>query len=80
MILIKISLSFNAFLFQGKGDKADIDKRVAQIRDEIELSTSEYEKEKFGERLAKLSNGVAVLKVGCFFTFGLFYSLVTLLS
>ena len=34
-----------------------------QIKDEIELSTSEYEKEKFGERLAKLSNGVAVLKV-----------------
>ncbi len=35
-----------------------------QIRDEIELSNSEYEKEKFQERLAKLSNGVAVIKVG----------------
>lgn len=34
-----------------------------QIKDEIEMSTSEYEKEKFNERLAKLSNGVAVLKV-----------------
>ncbi|XP_046582973.1 heat shock protein 60A-like [Haliotis rubra] len=49
---------------QGKGDKADIEKRVAQIKDEIELSTLEYEKEKLSERLAKLSNGVAVLKVG----------------
>ena len=48
---------------QGKGDKADIEKRVQHIKDEIELSTSEYEKEKMGERLAKLSNGVAVLKV-----------------
>lgn len=48
---------------QGKGSKEDIEKRVQQIKDEIELSTSEYEKEKMGERLAKLSNGVAVLKV-----------------
>lgn len=52
-------------VFQGKGNKADIEKRIAQIKDEIEISTSEYEKEKYGERLAKLSNGVAVLKV-CF--------------
>jgi chaperonin GroEL len=50
-------------LLQGKGDKKDIDKRVQQIKDEIELSNSEYEKEKMNERLAKLSNGVAVLKV-----------------
>ena len=35
-----------------------------QIREEIDLSNSEYEKEKFSERLAKLSNGVAVIKVG----------------
>ena len=48
---------------QGKGDPKDIEKRVQQIRDDIELSTSEYEKEKMNERLAKLSNGIAVLKV-----------------
>ena len=35
-----------------------------QIRDDIELTSSEYEKEKLQERLAKLSNGVAVIKVG----------------
>ncbi|KAL8621293.1 60 kDa heat shock protein, mitochondrial [Nucella lapillus] len=54
----------DTLLMKGKGDKADIEKRVQQIKDEIDLSTSEYEKEKMGERLAKLSNGVAVLKVG----------------
>ena len=40
-----------------------MEKRIQQLRDEIELSTSEYEKEKLNERLAKLSSGVAVLKV-----------------
>ena len=54
----------NCFTFQGKGDKAEIEKRIEQIRGEIEISNSEYEKEKFQERLAKLSNGVAVIKVG----------------
>ena len=48
---------------QGKGDKAEIEKRIGTIREEIELTNSEYEKEKFQERLAKLSNGVAVIKV-----------------
>ena len=48
---------------QGKGDRAAIDRRINQIRDEIEDTTSEYEKEKLSERLAKLSDGVAVLKV-----------------
>ncbi len=38
-------------------------KRIEQIHDEIELSNSDYEKEKLNERLAKLSNGVAMLKV-----------------
>ena len=56
-------LTFGFCTLQGKGDKATIERRVQQIKDEIELSTSEYEKEKMGERLAKLSNGVAVLKV-----------------
>ena len=50
-------------MFQGKGDKAEVEKRIEQIRDEISLTNSEYEKEKFQERLAKLSNGVAVIKV-----------------
>lgn len=36
---------------------------MTQIKEEIDMSTSEYEKEKYGERLAKMSNGVAVLKV-----------------
>ena len=40
-----------------------MEKRIQQLRDEIDLSTSEYEKEKLNERLAKLSSGVAVLKV-----------------
>ncbi|XP_076467577.1 60 kDa heat shock protein, mitochondrial-like [Babylonia areolata] len=54
----------DTLLMKGKGDKTDIEKRVKEIKNEIEISTSEYEKEKMGERLAKLSNGVAVLKVG----------------
>jgi chaperonin GroEL len=48
----------------GAGDKAAIDARVAAIRREIETSTSDYDKEKLRERLAKLSGGVAVIKVG----------------
>ena len=50
--------------FQGKGNKEDIDRRITQIKDEIELTNSEYEKEKLSERLARLASGVAVLKVG----------------
>lgn len=48
----------------GAGKKADIDSRVAQIRAEIENSTSDYDREKLQERVAKLSGGVAVIKVG----------------
>ena len=48
---------------QGAGNPEQIEQRVQQIRDEISLSNSEYEKEKFSERLSKLSNGVAVIKV-----------------
>lgn len=59
--LILLQLKF----FQGKGNKADIEKRISEIKDAIEITTSEYEKEQLKERLAKLSNGVAVLKV-CF--------------
>lgn len=48
----------------GKGKKEDIDKRVKQIRAQIEKTSSEYDREKLQERLAKLSGGVAVIKVG----------------
>ncbi len=48
----------------GKGKKSDIDKRVAQLKNQIIKSTSDFDKEKLQERLAKLSGGVAVIKVG----------------
>ena len=51
------------YSFQGKGEKADVDKRINEIREEVKLTTSEYEKEKLTERLSKLSTGVAVIKV-----------------
>ncbi|GBD34695.1 60 kDa chaperonin [bacterium HR35] len=48
----------------GKGRKEDIEKRIQQIRAQLEKTTSEYDKEKLQERLAKLSGGVAVIRVG----------------
>lgn len=54
----------NTTIVEGSGKRADIDKRVAQIRAQIEQSDSEYDKEKFQERLAKLAGGVAVISVG----------------
>merc|ERR1712078_522121 len=48
----------------GAGDAAEIEARVEQIQSLIEGSTSDYEKDKLKERLAKLSGGVAVIKVG----------------
>ena len=48
----------------GAGKAADIDARVAQIRSEIEHSSSDYDKEKLQERVAKLAGGIAVIKVG----------------
>jgi chaperonin GroEL len=48
----------------GAGKKSDIEARVAQIRQQIEDTTSDYDKEKLQERLAKLAGGVAVIKVG----------------
>ncbi len=48
----------------GKGKKADIDKRVASLKNQIENTKSEFDKEKLLERVAKLSGGVAVIKVG----------------
>lgn len=53
----------DTLLLKGKGKAADISKRVGQIKEQIEESNSEYEKEKMQERLARLSSGVAVLKV-----------------
>jgi len=59
-----VSTKDNTTIVDGRGDKKDIEKRVAQIRKEIEASDSDFDKEKLQERLAKLSGGVAVLKVG----------------
>ena len=54
----------NTTIVDGAGSKEDIDARIAQIRSEIENTTSDYDKEKLQERLAKLAGGVAVIKVG----------------
>ncbi|MDP3993935.1 MAG: chaperonin GroEL [bacterium] len=51
-------------IVQGGGDKQKIADRIAQIKKELEVSTSEYDKEKLQERLAKLAGGVGVIKVG----------------
>ena len=54
----------NTTIVDGAGSKEDIDARINQIKSEIENTTSDYDKEKLQERLAKLSGGVAVIKVG----------------
>ena len=54
----------NTTIINGKGDKKAISSRVGQIRAQIEATTSDYDKEKLQERLAKLAGGVAVLYVG----------------
>jgi chaperonin GroEL len=54
----------NTTLIDGHGKSADIKARVGQIRQQIEEATSDYDKEKLQERVAKLSGGVAVIKVG----------------
>ena len=54
----------NTIIVDGMGDQQAIKERVAQIRSQIGVTTSEYDKEKLQERLAKLSGGVAVIKVG----------------
>ena len=51
-------------IVDGMGDKAEIDGRIKQIREQIEVTTSEFDKEKLQERLAKLAGGVAVIRVG----------------
>ena len=51
-------------IVDGHGEKAEIEARVAQIRSQIEDTTSDYDKEKLQERLAKLAGGVAIIRVG----------------
>jgi chaperonin GroEL len=54
----------NTTIINGAGKKADIEGRIAQIKAQIEETTSDYDKEKLQERLAKLAGGVAVIRVG----------------
>ena len=54
----------NTVIVDGAGDKEAIQNRIAQIKSQIEITTSDYDKEKLQERLAKLAGGVAVIKVG----------------
>ena len=54
----------NTTIVDGGGDKAEIEARVSQIRAQIEETTSDYDKEKLQERVAKLAGGVAVIRVG----------------
>ena len=60
--------SYDLFLLPssslGKGDEGTIKERVEQLQEQIAETTSDYEREKLEERLAKLSDGVAVVKVG----------------
>jgi chaperonin GroEL len=54
----------NTTIVEGAGKKKDIDARIAQIKAQIEETTSDYDREKLQERLAKLAGGVAVIRVG----------------
>ncbi len=54
----------NTTIVNGKGKKSDVEDRMAQIKKQIELTESSFDKEKLVERLAKLSGGVAIIKVG----------------
>src|SRR4029077_12093577 len=54
----------NTTIIDGAGQKDDIQGRIAQIKQQIEETTSDYDREKLQERLAKLAGGVAVIRVG----------------
>ena len=54
----------NTTIIDGAGSKSDIEGRIAQIRAQIETTTSDYDREKLQERIAKLAGGVAVIKIG----------------
>ena len=59
-----IATKDNTTIVEGKGEKTEIEKRISQIRANIQSATSDFDKDKFQERLAKLSGGVGVIKVG----------------
>jgi chaperonin GroEL len=59
-----ISTKENTTIVEGKGEKNEIEKRIGAIKKEIENTTSDFDKEKLQERLAKLAGGVGVIKVG----------------
>jgi len=59
-----VSTKENTTIVDGKGKKENIEARISQIKNEIQAATSDFDKEKLQERLAKLSGGVAVIKVG----------------
>src|SRR5438067_10754204 len=59
-----VSSKDNTTIVEGRGSEADIQGRMQQIRAQIEETTSDYDREKLQERLAKLSGGVAVIRVG----------------
>lgn len=59
-----VSSKENTTIVEGKGDKEIMNKRIAQIKEEIERTESDYDRDKLKERLGKLSGGVAVIKVG----------------
>ncbi len=59
-----ISTKENTVVIGGKGNKKEIEKRIKQIKIQLERSDSQFDRDKFKERLAKLSGGVAVIKVG----------------
>jgi chaperonin GroEL len=54
----------NCTIVEGAGKKGDIEKRIGQIRTQMDQTDSEYDKEKFSERLAKMTGGVAIVRVG----------------
>ena len=59
-----VSNKDNTTIIEGRGDRKEIDGRMKQIKAQIEETTSDYDKEKLQERLAKLAGGVAIIKVG----------------
>ena len=59
-----VSTKDDTTIVGGRGDKTEIDGRITQIQSQIEASTSDYDKEKLAERMAKLTGGVAVIQVG----------------
>ena len=60
----KVEIGKENTIIDGKGNQKDIESRVKAIRQQIEESTSDYDKEKLQERVAKLAGGVALVKVG----------------